>query len=112
MRIGPRLPEPQKPAAKDYVAIVLAVGFATAVNMITIAFVIVSVLEKVPEGLGENTTQVLITAFSGMIALLGGYIGYKVGYWDGKHWKFEGENDFIPETDEGLDNGPEIPPGT
>ena len=66
MRIGPRLPEPQKPAAKDYVAIVLAVGFATAVNMITIAFVIVSVLEKVPEGLGENTTQVLITAFSGM----------------------------------------------
>lgn len=106
VQIGPKLPEPVRPGAKDYVAMILAVGFMTAVNAITISFLVRVIFQNNSEGLSENTTQVLITAFGGVIAILGSYVGYKIGYWDGKRWQFDdGQNGM------GEENGPETTQG-
>lgn len=58
---------------RDLVAIILAVGLSLAV----IAFVIGAELNIIAGGnpLGENTTQVLTAAFSGMVGGLAGYLG-------------------------------------
>jgi hypothetical protein len=60
------------------VAVVLAVGLASAVNFITIA-VLWDAVRSAGPGLSENATQVLTTAFGGMIGVLGSYIGYRAG---------------------------------
>jgi len=59
-----------------WVAIILAVGIATAVNLITIAVLYDAIFSQGP-GLSENATQVLTTAFGGIIGVLGAYVGYK-----------------------------------
>lgn len=62
------------------VALVLAIGIATAVNLITLAAVYAAVANRrIPGGLSENATQVLTTAFSGIIGVLGGFFGYRAG---------------------------------
>jgi len=59
-----------------WVAVILAVGIATAVNLITIAVLYDAIFSQGP-GLSENATQVLTTAFGGIIGVLGAYVGYK-----------------------------------
>jgi hypothetical protein len=68
---------PPDPFARNVVAVVLAVGLATAVNLITVAALWNAVDRGT--GLSENATQVLTTAFGGMVGLLGGYLGFKAG---------------------------------
>lgn len=65
--------------AKDWVAVVLAIGIATAVNLITAAMLWEAIFRTESAGLSENATQILTTAFGGIIGVLGGYVGYKAG---------------------------------
>ena len=59
---------------RDWVAIILAIGLATGVNLITAAVMYDAVRSDTP-GLSENATQILTTAFGGIVGVLGGYIG-------------------------------------
>ncbi len=68
---------PHKARAKDRVAITLAVGLACAINLVTLAVLYDAVLND-DAGLSENATQLLTTAFGGIIGVLGSYVGYKV----------------------------------
>src|SRR5262245_50545938 len=63
---------------RDLVAGTLAIGLATAVNAITLAVMYDAVRSDTP-GLSENATQILTTAFGGIIGILGGYLGFKAG---------------------------------
>jgi len=67
---------------KDLVAILLAVGIATAVNMITFAVLYDAIFSEGP-GLSDNATQILTAAFSGAFGLLGSYIGFRAATRDG-----------------------------
>ena len=77
--INPPDPEPVTTSGpvRDWVAIVVAVGLSTSVNVITLAAVWNAVENG--QGLSENATQVLTTAMGGMVGLLGGYLGFKAG---------------------------------
>lgn len=57
-----------------WVAIILAIGIATAINCITFA-VLYDAIVSSESGLSENATQVLTAAFSGVFGVLGAYIG-------------------------------------
>lgn len=63
---------------RDWVALTLAIGVATALNLITIGVLIAAWYRGQRTGdyaLSENATQVLIAAFGGFIGILGGYVG-------------------------------------
>lgn len=62
---------------RDWVAIILAIGLASAINVITIAVLYEAIQQSEP--LSENATQVLTTAFSGIVGVLGAYIGFRIG---------------------------------
>jgi len=59
---------------RDIVAIVLAFAVATALNMLMFAVVWDALRSDTP-GLSENATQVITALGSGVIGVLGGYIG-------------------------------------
>lgn len=63
---------------REWVAIILAIGIATAVNCVTFA-VLYDAIKSAGPGLSENATQVLTTAFGGIVGVLGAYIGFKAG---------------------------------
>ena len=69
---------PASRQALGWVAIILAVGMATALNAITFAVLYDAIFSKGP-GLSENATQVLTGWGGGIIGVLGAYIGYRVG---------------------------------
>lgn len=76
----PTVPKPSSSAAprgRDAVAVILAIGLATAVNLITIAvlYAAISGNSDVAGGISENGTQILTTAFGGIVGVLGGYVG-------------------------------------
>lgn len=73
---------------KDWVAVILAVGVATALNIIVVAVLLDALLSNGP-GLSENATQILTGAFGGMLGVLGAYLGYRVGA--GTHLADSGE---------------------
>lgn len=59
---------------RDTIAVILAVGLATGVNLITFAALYDALRSDTP-GLSENATQIMTTAFGGIVGVLGGYIG-------------------------------------
>lgn len=63
---------------RTWVAIILAIGIATAVNLITAAVLYDAIASKGP-GLSENATQVLTAAFGGIVGVLGAFVGYQAG---------------------------------
>lgn len=63
---------------KDLVAVILAIGIATALNIIIIAVLYDAIASK-HGGLSENATQILTGAFGGILGILGSYIGYRAG---------------------------------
>lgn len=68
----------------EIVAILLAVGIATALNLITAATIWAAVYQAVhgnpiAGGIGENVTQVLTGWGGGIIGILGAYVGYTFG---------------------------------
>jgi hypothetical protein len=71
---------------RDYIALALAIGICTALNMITFAVLFDAVYNHRPGqilqgagGLGENTTQILTGWGGGIIGILGAVFGYKAG---------------------------------
>jgi hypothetical protein len=62
----------------EIVAVVLAVGIVSAINFVTIAVLYDAIRSQGP-GLSDNATQILTTAFGGIIGLLGAFVGYRVG---------------------------------
>jgi hypothetical protein len=69
----PQAPQP----VRDWVAIILSIGLATAINVITAAALWDAIQNDA--GLSENATQILTTAFGGIVGVLGGFIGFKAG---------------------------------
>jgi len=70
----------------DVVALVLALSLFLILLLIGTAIIttIVSAPTTLPRSaLGENTTQVLAGAISGIIGVLGSYVGYRLGKRDG-----------------------------
>lgn len=70
-------PSPHEPG-RDWVALILAIGLSTAVNLIVVGVLVAAYFRGRQSGdyaISENATQVLIAAFGGMIGVLGGYIG-------------------------------------
>ena len=63
-------------SGRDWVAIILAIGIATAINLLMFA-VLWDALFSNEAGLSENATQVIIAAFGGIIGVLGSFIGFK-----------------------------------
>ena len=63
---------------KERVATILALGIAGAINIMTIGVLYDAIFSKGP-GLSDNATQVLTTAFGGMIGVLGSYVGFRAG---------------------------------
>lgn len=59
---------------RDWVAVILAIGIATAINLITLAVLYDAIFSEGP-GLSDNAVQVLSLAFGGILGVLGGYIG-------------------------------------
>ena len=64
----------RRAGGRDAVAIILAIGLATAVNLLLLGVVWDAVRSDTP-GLSENATQVIIAAFTGITGVLGGYVG-------------------------------------
>jgi hypothetical protein len=60
-------------------AVVLAVALGVAINAITIGVLYDAIANPGQAGLSENATQILTTAFGGIIGVLGGFIGYQAG---------------------------------
>lgn len=56
-------------------AVILAIGIATAVNAITFGVLYDAIINPGDAGLSENGTTVLTTAFGGIIGVLGSYVG-------------------------------------
>lgn len=64
--------------ARDAVAVILAIGVATAINIITLAALYDAVTSD-EAGLSENATQILTGAFGGVLGVLAAYLGYRAG---------------------------------
>jgi hypothetical protein len=62
----------------EVVAVILAGGLVFAINVVTLAVLWGAISSDGP-GLSDNATQVLVTAFGGIIGLLGAFVGYRVG---------------------------------
>lgn len=65
-------------AASNAAVVVLAVGIATAMNLVTLASIWDAFTSSEP-GLSENATQVLTTLGGGILGVLGAAVGYKAG---------------------------------
>jgi hypothetical protein len=66
-----------KQRGTEWVAIVIAAGFALGFNLFCFAVLYDAVTNDAP--LSENATQVLTGWGGGMVGLLGGFMGYRVG---------------------------------
>lgn len=67
-------PDDDHHVGRDLVAIILAVGISLAVVML-MAAVLYDALRSDTPGLSENATQVITNISTGIIGVLGGYIG-------------------------------------
>lgn len=68
-----------KPApGRDWIALTLAIGLSTAMNMFTAA-VLYDALYHDNAGLSENATQVLTGWGGGIVGILGAVFGYRAG---------------------------------
>lgn len=67
--------------SRDLIALVLAIGICTALNMLTFASLYVAIWgsSDVTGGLSENATQVLTGWGGGIVGILGAVFGYKAG---------------------------------
>lgn len=63
---------------RDWIALVLAIGLCTALNMLCFGVVWDAVRSDTP-GISENATQILTGWGGGVIGILGAVFGYKAG---------------------------------
>jgi hypothetical protein len=76
----PAKPNPST-IGRDAVAVILAVGISTALNVMVLATLYVAIAgnSDVSGGLSENATQVLTGWGGGIIGILGAVFGYRAG---------------------------------
>ena len=82
-------------ASRDWVAIILAVGLATALNMIVAAILYDAIRHPESAGISENATQILTGWGGGVIGILGAVFGYRAGQEAGR-----------PDADDMADDAP------
>lgn len=63
----------------EIVAIILAIGIASALNVMTIAMLYEAIFHTESAGLSENATQIMTGWGGGMIGVLGAFVGYAFG---------------------------------
>jgi hypothetical protein len=63
----------------DAVAVLLAVGIATALNVIVVAVLYDAIKNPADAGISENATQILTGWGGGIIGILGAVFGYRAG---------------------------------
>jgi hypothetical protein len=73
--VATRPPDP----SRDLIALVLAVGLATALNVITAGILYDAIRDPANAGISENATQILTGWGGGIIGILGAVFGYKAG---------------------------------
>ena len=76
----------------DWVAILLAVGVATALNVITLGVLWEAIAHPSTAGISENATQILTGWGGGMIGVLGAFVGYAFGRRAAKDEKGNGDD--------------------
>ncbi len=64
---------------RDWIALVLAIGLCTAMNLFTFAVLYDALRDPSNAGLSENATQVLTGWGGGIIGILGAVFGYRAG---------------------------------
>jgi len=65
--------------SRDLIALVLAVGLCTALNLVTFAVLYDALTNPEGSGLSENATQILTGWGGGVIGILGAVFGYRAG---------------------------------
>lgn len=70
------------PPARDLIAIVLAVGMCSALNIVTLA-ILYDAIRHSDAGISENATQILTGWGGGIIGILGAVFGYRAGQQQG-----------------------------
>jgi hypothetical protein len=68
--------------AAGWVAVILAIGMAVALNVITIALLYAAIVRlgiDSTTGLSDNGVQVLLAWGGGIVSVLAGYVGYAIG---------------------------------
>lgn len=70
---------PAYPPDRDWIALTLAIGLATALNLIVAAILYDAVRDPANAGISENATQILTGWGGGIIGILGAVFGYKAG---------------------------------
>lgn len=93
---------------KDWVAIILALGIAIALNSITLGVLYDAIASQV-SGLSENATQILTGAFGGILGVLGSYIGYQAASRNNGHSidvTDKPDIERVPEAPEPTDSNP------
>lgn len=69
---------PVRIISRDTVALILAIGLASALNLITMGVLLMAAKSE-PAGLSENATQILTGWGGGIIGILGAVFGYRAG---------------------------------
>lgn len=64
---------------RDWVAMVLAVGLATALNIIVVAILWDTISDPENAGISENATQILTGWGGGIVGILGAVFGMRIG---------------------------------
>jgi hypothetical protein len=103
-------------AGGDPVATALAVALGLVIVLITIGVLYDAITDPNQTGLGENSTQVLETAFGGILGILGAYLGFQRGAASRQPGDEPADDDDASEPvddqdehdDLGLDVGPDI----
>jgi hypothetical protein len=62
---------------QDLVALVLAFGISVALNILTIAAILIAWFSDTP--ISENATQILASWGGGILGVLGAFVGYTFG---------------------------------
>lgn len=83
-----RTPTPDR----DLIALVLAIGLCTALNLLTFG-VLWDALKSSTPGISENATQILTGWGGGVIGILGAVFGYRAGQQSGPSLPNDGPGD-------------------
>ena len=78
------------PDSQYLIALILAVGLSTALNVMTVAVLYDALFSDAP-GLSENATQILTGWGGGIVGILGAVFGYRVGEETRQHRKDDEE---------------------
>ena len=60
-----------------YIALTLAIGLATALNLFVVAVLYEALFHTSQSGISENATQILTGWGGGFVGIVGAYVGYQ-----------------------------------